>query len=82
MVNYIFSSAAVWIEIKICLILILSTLNYYLDDLQTAITIKTKLLMVVNLLGNPNEFNRIQEIIGGKDIIMVEDNCESLGAEV
>ena len=59
----------------------LSTLNYYLDDLQTAITNKTKLLMVVNLLGNPNEFNRIQEIIGGKDIIMVEDNCESLGAE-
>jgi CDP-4-dehydro-6-deoxyglucose reductase, E1 len=59
----------------------LSTLNYHLDDLQTAITNKTKLLMVVNLLGNPNEFNRIQEIIGGKDIIMVEDNCESLGAE-
>ena len=59
----------------------LRTLNYNLDDLQTAITNKTRLLMVVNLLGNPNEFSRIQGIIDGKDIIMVEDNCESLGAE-
>jgi CDP-4-dehydro-6-deoxyglucose reductase, E1 len=59
----------------------LSTLNYNLDDLKTAITNKTKLLMVVNLLGNPNEFNVIEEIIDDKDIVMVEDNCESLGAE-
>ena len=59
----------------------LHTLNYNLEDLQTAITDKTKLLMIVNLLGNPNDFNKIKEIIEEKNIIMVEDNCESLGAE-
>jgi CDP-6-deoxy-D-xylo-4-hexulose-3-dehydrase len=31
-------------------------------------------------LGNPNEFKAIKEIISGREIIMLEDNCESLGA--
>jgi hypothetical protein len=25
-------------------------------------------------------FDRIQKIIGGRDIVLMEDNCESLGA--
>ena len=41
----------------------LETLNYNLEDLESAITDKTKLIMVVNLLGNPNEFNRINQVI-------------------
>lgn len=36
--------------------------------------------MAVNLLGNPNDFDRINQIIGTKRIILLEDNCESLGA--
>jgi len=56
------------------------TLNYDLEKLADAITDKTRLLMVVNLLGNPNDFNAIQKIIGGRDIVLIEDNCESLGA--
>ena len=59
----------------------LETLNYDLTQLTTAITSKTRLLMVVNLLGNPNDFGRIQSIIGDRDIVMIEDNCESLGSE-
>jgi len=39
------------------------------------------LLMVVNLLGNPNDFERIKSIIGGRNIRLIEDNCESLGSE-
>jgi len=34
----------------------------------------------VNLLGNPNDFGRIQQIIGKRDIVLIEDNCESMGA--
>ncbi len=56
------------------------TLNYDLDALKEAITENTKLLMVVNLLGNPNDFLEIQNIIANKNIIMIEDNCESLCA--
>ncbi len=59
----------------------LETLNYDLDQLAKAITEKTRLIMVVNLLGNPNDFNRIEKLINGREIRFVEDNCESMGAE-
>ena len=59
----------------------LETLNYDLDALKEAITENTKMIMVVNLLGNPNDFDVINEIIKDKDIIILEDNCESMGAE-
>lgn len=58
----------------------LNTLNYDLDQLEAAITDKTRAIMVVNLLGNPNDFARIKSIIGDRDIIIIEDNCESMGA--
>ncbi|HCE1506886.1 TPA: DegT/DnrJ/EryC1/StrS family aminotransferase [Vibrio parahaemolyticus] len=58
----------------------LDTLNIDLDKLEAAITDKTRAILTVNLLGNPNDFNRINEIIEGKDIFILEDNCESMGA--
>ncbi len=58
----------------------LQTLNYDLDQLEQAVTDKTRVIMAVNLLGNPNDFSRIDQIIGGRNIILVEDNCESMGA--
>ena len=59
----------------------LETLNYDLNALKSAVTEKTKMIMVVNLLGNPNDFDIINDIIKGRDIIVFEDNCESMGAE-
>jgi CDP-6-deoxy-D-xylo-4-hexulose-3-dehydrase len=59
----------------------LDTLNYDLEALESAITSKTKMIMVVNLLGNPNDFNVINNLIKDKDIFIFEDNCESMGAE-
>jgi CDP-6-deoxy-D-xylo-4-hexulose-3-dehydrase len=59
----------------------LDTLNYDLDGLESAITSNTKMIMAVNLLGNPNDFNIINNLIKGKDIFIFEDNCESMGAE-
>ncbi|MCR8679287.1 MULTISPECIES: DegT/DnrJ/EryC1/StrS family aminotransferase [Campylobacter] len=59
----------------------LQTLNYDLEALKNAITDKTKMIMCVNLLGNPNDFDTINAIIANKDIILLEDNCESMGAE-
>lgn len=58
----------------------INTLNYDLEALLGAISEKTKMIMCVNLLGNPNDFDKIKEIIGSKDIILLEDNCESMGA--
>lgn len=59
----------------------LETLNFDLNQLKDAITDKTKAILAVNLLGNPNEFNTIKDIIGGRDILLLEDNCESMGAK-
>ncbi len=59
----------------------LQTLNYDIEKLTNAISDNTRLIFAVNLLGNPNEFNLISEIIRDKNIILLEDNCESLGAE-
>ena len=58
----------------------LHTLNIDLDQLEQAVTSKTRAIMAVNLLGNPNDFSRIQQIIGKRNIILLEDNCESMGA--
>ncbi|WP_317055865.1 DegT/DnrJ/EryC1/StrS family aminotransferase [Roseovarius rhodophyticola] len=57
-----------------------NTLNYDLEALADAITDATRAIMVVNLLGNPNEFDRIKAIVADRDILILEDNCESLGA--
>jgi CDP-4-dehydro-6-deoxyglucose reductase, E1 len=59
----------------------INTLNYNLEELESAITDKTRLILAVNLLGNSNDFERIYKIINNRDIILFEDNCESLGAE-
>ncbi len=59
----------------------LETLNYDLRKLKLAVSNKTKVILAVNLLGNPNNFTEIKNIIGNKDILLIEDNCESLGAE-
>ena len=60
----------------------IDTLNFNLHDLSSAITEKTKCIMCVNLLGNPNEFEKIYNLTKDKDILIIEDNCESLGASI
>ncbi|GAB4302835.1 MAG: lipopolysaccharide biosynthesis protein RfbH [Roseovarius sp.] len=56
------------------------TLNIDPQALAEAIGPRTRAIMAVNLLGNPNDFDRIAEIVDGRDILLLEDNCESLGA--
>ena len=55
------------------------TLNFDIEELKKAVTDKTRLIFAVNLLGNPNDYDEIRNIIGKKNIYLVEDNCESLG---
>ncbi len=55
------------------------TLNFDLNELEKAITDKTRLIFAVNLLGNPNDYDAINEMIKDKNVYLLEDNCESLG---
>lgn len=59
----------------------LETLNYDVEKLRQAFTGKTKAVVAVNLLGNPNRFDHIKKMINGKNIYLIEDNCESMGAK-
>ena len=57
------------------------TLNIDFQKLEHAISPKTKAIFAVNLLGNPCEFDLLEEFCKKHDLILIEDNCESLGAE-
>lgn len=59
----------------------LNTLNFDLNALSGAITSNTKMILAVNLLGNNNDFDKINDLIKDKNIILFEDNCESMGSE-
>ena len=58
----------------------LETLNFDLQQLKAALTPRTRAIMAVNLLGNPNDFETIRALTAGRDIVLIEDNCESMGA--
>lgn len=57
------------------------TLNIDINEIEKAITPATKALLAVNLLGNPNDFDRILTICKKHNLILLEDNCESMGAK-
>lgn len=59
----------------------METLNINMDKLEEAITDETKAVFAVNLLGNPNEFERLEAICEKHNLILMEDNCESMGAK-
>ena len=40
----------------------LNTLNYDLDSLESSISPNTRMIVAVNLLGNPNDFDKIKEL--------------------
>lgn len=56
------------------------TLNISVDAVRQAITDKTRMIFAVNLLGNANEYDELLELCRERDITLIEDNCESLGA--
>jgi len=58
----------------------LETLNYDIEQLKDAVTDKTRMIVAVNILGNPCRFDEITRICEENNIILFEDNCESMGA--
>ena len=58
----------------------LDTFNLNLDILESAISDNTKAVFAVNLLGNPNDFDKLLNICDKNELILIEDNCESMGA--
>lgn len=57
------------------------TLNLSPAALENAITPESKLVFLVNLLGNPNQFDEILPVCQQHGLLCIEDNCEALGGE-
>jgi CDP-6-deoxy-D-xylo-4-hexulose-3-dehydrase len=57
-----------------------NTLNMDLDLAAQAVSPRTKAVFAVNLLGNPNDFGRLTHLAEEHRLLLLEDNCESLGA--
>ena len=58
----------------------INTLNINLTDLKKKITKKTKAIMLINVLGISADLFEISKIAQKKKLIIIEDNCESLGS--
>ena len=60
----------------------IKTLNIDLADLKKKINKKTKAIMLINVLGISSDLFEIKKIANKKKIIVIEDNCESLGSKL
>jgi Predicted pyridoxal phosphate-dependent enzyme apparently involved in regulation of cell wall biogenesis len=58
----------------------LHTLNMDVKELQKAITKQIRMVVAVSILGNPCQFDEITRLCRENDLILFEDNCESMGA--
>lgn len=59
----------------------LETLNYDIEELKKAVTPDTKMIVTVSVLGNPNYYDEIEKLCEDNNIILFDDNCESMGAK-
>jgi len=57
----------------------LDTLNFNVDLIEEKITSKTKAIFVSPVLGNPPDMDRLVEICKKHNIVLLGDNCDSLG---
>jgi CDP-6-deoxy-D-xylo-4-hexulose-3-dehydrase len=60
----------------------LDTLNMDVSRLEAALTPHTRMVVAVSILGNPAPLDRIRAFCDTHDLILFEDNCESLGASL
>ena len=60
----------------------LNTLNIDVSQLEVALTPKTRMIVAINILGNPAALDVMREFADEHELYLFEDNCESLDAEL
>ena len=58
-----------------------NTWNIDVNKIEAAITPNTCAIMPVNLLGNSCDYSKITELCNKHNLLLIEDNCESMGAK-
>lgn len=56
------------------------TLNCDVEAYEQAITPQTKMIVTVSVLGNPLDFTRLRALCTRQNLLLLEDNCESIAA--
>ncbi|QXE20241.1 lipopolysaccharide biosynthesis protein RfbH [Clostridium sp. 001] len=59
----------------------LKTYNIKTDDMEDAISDKTRAIILAHTLGNPFNLNVIMKLAKKYNLWIIEDNCDALGAE-
>ena len=59
----------------------LGTYNIQVDNIEEALTEKTKAIFIPHTLGNPAVLDKIMEIVKKYDLWFIEDNCDALGSK-
>ena len=57
------------------------TLNVNVEEIIKNVDSKTKVILIINVLGLSTNMNYLRKFCQKKKIILIEDNCESLGAK-
>jgi dTDP-4-amino-4,6-dideoxygalactose transaminase len=57
-------------------------LNVTVETVQAALTQKTRAVIVPHLFGNPAEIDRIVELVRGRNIAIIDDAAQALGATI
>jgi CDP-6-deoxy-D-xylo-4-hexulose-3-dehydrase len=70
-----FGAIPVFVDVKI------PTYNVNEDLVESAITKKTKAIMLAHTLGNPFNVKRIKEICDKYGLWLIEDSCDALGSK-
>jgi len=60
----------------------LDSINIDITKLEAALTKNTKMIVGVSILGNPAKLQELREFADQHDLYFLEDNCESLDAEI
>lgn len=59
----------------------LGTYNIQADQIEQAISDKTKAIFVPHTLGNPVQLDKIMKLVNEYDLWFIEDNCDALGSK-
>jgi CDP-4-dehydro-6-deoxyglucose reductase, E1 len=53
-----------------------------LENVKNAVDENTAAVLTVNLLGSPSDLSNLKSFVEANNILLLEDNCESLGAKL
>ena len=70
-----FGAIPVFIDIDI------PTYNIQVDQIESAISKKTKAIMIAHSLGNPFDVKKIREICDKHNLWLIQDSCDALGSK-